>query len=65
MSNLIPLLALIVVGIACAFFRTTLKTWAIASAGALVAVAIASDAHWPSRLAARSRCRRMQPAASG
>ena len=46
MSNLIPLLALIVVGIACAYFRTGLRTWTIASAAALALAAFGTDAHW-------------------
>ena len=46
MSNFIPLIALVLVGIACAFVRTGLRTWTIASAAALVVAAIASDAHW-------------------
>ena len=46
MSNLIPLLALIVVGIACAYFRTGLRTWTLASAAALALAAFGTDAHW-------------------
>ncbi len=44
MSNLIPLLALVLVGLACAYVRTGLRTWTLASAAALVVAAIASDA---------------------
>ncbi|TXK65060.1 acyl-CoA dehydrogenase [Alkalisalibacterium limincola] len=40
MSVLIPFLTLLLVGGACAYHRTRLSTWAIASAGALVLVAL-------------------------
>jgi acyl-CoA dehydrogenase len=46
MSAWIPLLSLIVVGLACAHLRTRLSTWTAASAIALLAVAVWSDAHW-------------------
>src|SRR5687768_3165566 len=46
MSNFIPLLALVLVGIVCAYLRAGLRTWTIASAAALVVAAIGSDAHW-------------------
>ncbi len=44
MSNWIPLLSLIAVGLACAFARAGLRTWTVASAVALLAVAIGTGA---------------------
>ncbi|HET9483422.1 MAG TPA: acyl-CoA dehydrogenase family protein, partial [Xanthomonadales bacterium] len=42
MASWIPVLALAVVGIACAYFRAGLRTWTIASALALAAAALAA-----------------------
>lgn len=50
MINFVPLAALVVVGLACAFLRANLRTWTIASAIALLAAIALSGAHWAAAL---------------
>jgi len=45
-ANWIPLLALATVALACAFWRTGLRTWTVASVVALLAAAALAQPHW-------------------
>lgn len=46
MAALLPFFALIVVGLACGFLRTGLKTWTVASVAALTLATLYSGASW-------------------
>ncbi|HQX23434.1 MAG TPA: acyl-CoA dehydrogenase [Pseudomonadota bacterium] len=46
MSHLVPLLALLLVGLVCAYRRTTLLAWTLASSVALALAVALSGAHW-------------------
>ena len=46
MSHLVPLLALLLVGLVCAYRRTTLLAWTVASTVALALAVALSGAHW-------------------
>ncbi|MEP6941078.1 MAG: acyl-CoA dehydrogenase, partial [Rudaea sp.] len=46
MNSWYPLLALLAASLACAYFRTGLRTWTIAGFAAIVVVGLLAGSHW-------------------
>ena len=46
MNSWYPLLALLLASLACAYFRTGLRTWTIAAFVAIVGVGLLTGSHW-------------------